>query len=427
MSERSPLTRGQRVRYAMYAVGVTVFFLLVLDGVLSWAEHRGWIDTTSEADQVSVLAGDPWVLKGDQYVTSTLAREGMAMSRFAAHKGDRWRGFMVGGSFLRGVPYPGAGSIHFWLSRELRGRFPQASIELINGGATSQNSHRVLALAQHAAELEPDVLIIASCNNEGSLPPKEIGKRLHKSATYRVFKTLLRASPNDSERPVHTPQDADIDAVRAAYESNLREMIAEAREAGAEVLLCTLPVNLRYDGNSPGRPIGDDQHADNPAETDWPACARAGEAAYRDGRFHDAIRDLSQCEHPEALRWSGLSMFALGRYEHARAVLSQYVEVMPRNRCRPSFQRVIRRVAEAEKVTLVDLEALAIQHAPHGIPGPELFESYCHMNWRAQGLVADAMLDALLSSGRVPPGPPAAATGEDRARVFARERTQPID
>ena len=58
--------------------------------------------------------------------------------------------------------------------------------------------------------------------------------------------------------------------------------------------------------------------------------------------------------------WIGLSRFELGESDAAKADLEQATELNPRNRCRPSFNAIIRELAESEEhVQLVDLEAAA--------------------------------------------------------------------
>jgi hypothetical protein len=48
---------------------------------------------------------------------------------FSVDKGNKWRAFMLGGSFMRGIPYKGAGTMRFWLNRSLKLQYPDAEIE----------------------------------------------------------------------------------------------------------------------------------------------------------------------------------------------------------------------------------------------------------------------------------------------------------
>jgi hypothetical protein len=416
MAKRVPLTSAQRIRYALYAAAVTIAVLAVVDAAITALEQSGAITITSSDDQVSTITGDPWLQRDDRFVLSTVAKNSMIPMSFTASKpADGFRLFMVGGSFMRGIPYDGAGTIRFWLYRELRRRFPTAFVEIINAGATSQNSHRVREIAQHAVKHDTDVMIIASCNNEGALPPGLVQKRLIRSGTFRLLKSVLRTETRDGDRPLHTPQDPDIDQVRQAFRDNLVEIVRVARENGVSLYLSTLPLNLRYAGNSPGRPIGDKEHPDN---VTWSPCVNRGHALFEAQNYEGAITELSLCEDIEALRWIGLSHYQLGNYQTARDILRQYTEVEPRNRCRPSFQQIIRDVAQAEEIPLIDLEQAVNNASPHGIPGPELFVSYCHMNWAGQALVADTMFAALRTKGDLPAKTEQDVRPEDRRQVF---------
>jgi hypothetical protein len=107
----------------------------------------------------------------------------------------------------------------------------------------------------------------------------------------------------------------------------------------------------------------------------------------------------------EALRQIGLVQYERGRYDDARRSLEQYTELMPRNRCRPSFNALLREAAAAfDNVRLVDLAAKADALSPHGIAGSELFDDYCHMNWIGYAAMADEVLATLVREGWVPRG-----------------------
>ena len=425
MSKRSPLTQAQRIRYVLYATAVTIAVLSIVDAVITTLEEGGDINLTRPDDQVSTLDGAPWSQRGDRFVLTRVAQNSMVPMSFASTKPeDGFRAFLVGGSFMRGVPHEGAGTIRFWLYRELRRRFPSAFVEVINAGATSQNSNRVREIAQHAVTHDTNVLIVASCNNEGALPPGVVQKRLQTSGTFRLLKSILRPEIADEHRPLHTPQDPDIDAVREAFRNNLLEIVRSARSRNVAIYLSTLPVNLRYAGNSPGRPIGEREHPDN---VSWAPCVNRGYARYEAQDYTGAISELTHCDDVEALRWIGLSHYALGDFSRARRILQQYTEVEPRNRCRPSFQEVIRDVAKTQNVPLIDLEKAINDASPHSIPGPELFASYCHLTWAGQALVADTMLQALRKDGTLPPGDEQSVDPEDRRRVFTTFIRKPAE
>jgi len=128
----------------------------------------------------------------------------------------------------------------------------------------------------------------------------------------------------------------------------------------------------------------------------WGDCLAQGILSYYAGSWDEASNQLAQCDDVvEAGRWLGLVRLAQGDAAEAERLLRQTVELAPRNRCRPSLNAVIREEAEAEGATLVDLEGAAARAADDGLPGPDLFVDYCHMNWRGYRLMAHEVLARL--------------------------------
>ncbi len=126
-------------------------------------------------------------------------------------------------------------------------------------------------------------------------------------------------------------------------------------------------------------------------------CLSDGILLHYQHRWDEAIAVFEGCDDPaEALRWIGFSQLRRGDVDDARATLEQVVELAPRNRCRPSFNAILREeAANAPNAVLVDLEKHAREISPDGIPGPELFVDYCHMNWRGYAAMAEPLLEAL--------------------------------
>ena len=77
--------------------------------------------------------------------------------------------------------------------------------------------------------------------------------------------------------------------------------------------------------------------------------------------------------------------------------------MVPRNRTRPSYNRIVREEAGSfAGVHTLDLASAAEAVSPDGIPGHELFLDYCHMHWRGYGHMADEVLSALARNGLGP-------------------------
>jgi hypothetical protein len=138
---------------------------------------------------------------------------------------------------------------------------------------------------------------------------------------------------------------------------------------------------------------------------------------YRLGRFQEVAGRAPACEYaPEALRWLGLSLVHLQRRNE------QSVELLPRNRCRPSFNNIVREVAEETPgVWLLDLDELAMAaHAP-GLPGERMFLDYCHFDHNGYAWVADQLRAKLRELNIDPPGDPQ-GPGIDREAFMRRTR-----
>lgn len=392
-------------------MGVTVFVLAVVDGLLRWLDSRGDLDLSGKNDRVWRASGPPWVLGEDGLYHPDPKSDNVVHDHpFRAEKGDAWRVFFIGESFLRGVPYREVGTIHDWFRTELGARYPRAKLEVVNGSMSAINSERVLQNVKYALAHDPDLLIVQTCNNEGTLPPSKVTARLHELGTFRAFRKLLRGDDTSSNDggPIHTPQDPDVNAVRDHFRKNLESIVSLTAERGVPLFMLVSPLNRRYEGNEAGLPLRG--HTWEERAVPFSPCVEAGVATYRSGDPKRALDALRQCDDVEALRWIGLAEFALGDHAAARRSLEAYVEVLPRNRCRPSFQAVVREVVRGHAhVTLVDLDETISARSTGRLPGPEWFTDYCHLNWEAQGLVADALLDALATSGLGPKGAPCLA------------------
>lgn len=458
------------LRSALFAVITTVVVLFGLNMLVEKLEDRGVVDTHRVEDRMLYQEEDLYQLEGEDYVTTAYGREHMVNSTFAARKGPRWRMFMLGASFAQGTPYDcceadgseAFGGITTWLRAQYQHLYPGHEAEVINAAAGGTSSQRVVSIAQSVARLEPDVIVVASCNNEGVLSPGTVSEQLHRLGGYRMLTRMLAPAPDPATRSYFTPQNPDSVMVRDQFRKNLEKVVRSTAEQGVPMLLATLPVNLRYRGFEPGPVVDDQRYASTSGacaaavesfhagrleqglqhlracdglpdiqswiglaylrmgrfeqgrlelEKLWGACLATGVHDYFKGDYQAAITALEGCGRPaEALRWIGLSRFELGESDAARADLEQATELMPRNRCRPSFNAIIREIAaSAEHVHLVDLEAAARRASPQGIPGPELFVDYCHMNWRGYALMAEELRAAL---GRAGVGPTWEAAAE---------------
>jgi hypothetical protein len=420
---RPRLSVGGVAKRLLYSAIVSAAILLVANWAIERVTRARQIDLDTRDSQIVYLSDDPYLRDGDHYVTNPQVRDTLIASRFRANKADAWRLFILGESFAMGTPYvhqqqaqAGEGGIASWLAADLEALYPQRSIEVINAAAGAQNSHRVRRIAEAVVKLQPDALLVAACNNEGVLPPGRVDEILHRTGGYRLLAKLAAPLLGSAERSLFTPQDPDVDAIRATFEENLRAIVDTARRHDVPVLLCTMPVNLQFAGDQVGHLF---QHTRDvsyptPAISDCAARARS-QLARRDAAA--AVATLRACALDlEGMRVLGMALMQLRQFDEARQVLNQYTELAPRNRCRPSLNRIIREVAASTPgVTLVDLETAAANASRGGIPGDNLFVDYCHMNWVGYAAMAEVILDTMRAHGITPQEP------ADERRLVSRE------
>jgi tetratricopeptide (TPR) repeat protein len=413
VSQSRPMTEPRRrsvVLDVTFVVAVTVVSLWAINGVVEVLESRGVVQTHQPDDAVIFVEDDLFrVESAPQYVTTDYATEtGVVPGRFGVDKGSGWRLFLMGGSFVMGSPYTHQGhgvempgGIATWLREDLARWGSAHPIEVVNMGVGGQNSFRVASMVDPVLAHAPDAVVVATCNNEGALPPSMVRQQLHRLGGYRLLAKYLAPTAEPQERSYYTPQDADSVELARGYRDNIRRMIAAAEEAGVPLLLATLPINRLYQGESESRPL---TLTDDYVST-RSGCVNDGLYLREKGDLLGALEVFEGCEDiADALRWRGLTLYELRRFEEARPLLEQSIELQPRNRCRPSFNGIVREEAAASaNTTLVDLDEAALEVAkPPVLPGEELFLDYCHLNWQGYAQAADAVLTALEQRGLLP-------------------------
>ena len=467
----------------VYGVATAAGLLLAGNLAVELLERLGALQTHRPDDGVAQVDEELFQRAGQRYRTASWASRLVPEQSFALPRPEgTWRLFVLGGSFAKGTPYvtgdharPGSeGGMGSWVQAALAARHPDLEIEVINAAIGGASSGAVRDMAQQVLELQPDALLVASCNNEGSLAPGRIRRLLQQQGGYRLLQRLLAPEP---ERPLYAPQDAEDRALREQFVAHMRALLAAAEARQVPVLLATLPVRLRYKGLEPGhvaagrgwpllegvcwqalRRFEREEYAlaaplleacaRRPAEQQPPplalyrvlaaleqgqapararpvlaegygSCVAEGILEYYRGAFEAAQEQLRTCDEvAEALLWTGLARAAAGRPAQARSLLEQAVELVPRNRCRPSFNGQLRQLAsEHAGAHLVDLEAAAQASSPGGLPGAELFDDYCHLQWWGYAQMAEEVLRVLEASQLLPTGEAGAGPAPSREEL----------
>lgn len=180
-------------------------------------------------------------------------------------KGRRLRVLLFGGSNTQGFP-------EGHLEQSLNRRAPEPGYEVINLGRAGYGSERVRILVRQARVLEPDIVVIYSGHNEFvemgfamELRQQwrhpllmQAGLLLSRLRTVNVMVSLAEKLAGDRGGQAPEPRlrgggrdesfrDMNYEhtlVFYSVYRTNLRAMIRNAREGGAEVLLSTVVSNM---------------------------------------------------------------------------------------------------------------------------------------------------------------------------------------
>lgn len=335
--------------------------------------------------------------------------------------------FVLGSSAAQGFPDPSYSFSRF-VDVMLHRMHPGRRFEVINTAMVAINSHVLVPIARDCAEHEPDLFIVYEGNNEvvGPFGPGTVFGRFSTSLGmtramvalrgWRVSQLVQRGMAwlggggETQWRGMEfflgnqvAANDSRLDAAREQFARNLGDICDAARGAGAEVLLCTVGVNLRDCA-----PFAS-MHRSGLAEADaakWKALydegvkrEDAGDASGAADLFMQAskIDDATADLHFRL----GRCRRAMGDGDGAREAFARARDLDTlRFRTDSRFNATIRDTAKGrEGVRLIDVEAVMNSEAAAGGPGNDLFYEHCHMNLRGNYLIAREIVTAWTPPG----------------------------
>ena len=189
--------------------------------------------------------------------------------------------------------------------------------------------------------------------------------------------------------------DPRVPAVFGYYAENLRDICETSVDAGAQVLLCTVPVNLRhwrpvFSRNAPG--------LSGENESQWKTHFAAGQQAQEQGNLEAALATYQQAAEMDAT-YADLQ-FRMGQcywkrsgFDAARECYEKALEydsffwVRSRARTNEIIRETAARLAP-RGVHLADIKGAIESESPYRCPGDELFLDYCHLNPKGAFLMA---------------------------------------
>ena len=332
--------------------------------------------------------------------------------------------FVLGGSAARGFPQPRTLAASSFLQAMLEDVWEDRRVEVLNLGTTALASFPLMYILDEVLELDPDLIIVYSGNNEfyGAHGVASVHAFGQSTRAMRAFRLLRRSAvaqwltdlvtrrppqraPGERgrtlmERVIADHQIAPDDGRRAAAARNLKNHLTHVVERcdgqGVPVMVSTLPANER--GLAP---IGEDVRPSLGEEqrnrferlleqgrglaSDDPAAALAALTSAA------ALYD----EHAGMHFLMGRCLTALGRHQEALTeyTLAKDLDTMP---WRPpgACNRAVRRAAEQGAI-LCDLESEFRKNSAGGAIGWELMDDHVHPSLAGQALIAAAWLRSM--------------------------------
>ena len=399
----------------LFAVASLLLFFLLLELLLA---ALGVAPLSSERDPLAGFSSKVRIFELDPeagvYRTRRQAvTHSFHPQRFAAEKADgAYRVFVIGGSSAFGFPWGAEVAFPHALGLALEESFRPREVEVINAAAMSYGSHRLLLLARELLDYAPDAIVVYGGHNEF------IERRFYRDLLERnpdldsarllldrsrLFSALTRAyragaAPSaagettgellglDVVREDSTDVGAaEVEEVRSTLEENLRAIVEEAGRRGVDVLLCTVPSNLRD-----WRP--NQSFFDPSVEGE----ARRRVLRLLEGRATgveglEEARDLAPGFAETHFRL-GRAYETEGRWKEADAAYraARDLDAQP-SRAPGALNETIRAVAAETSAELVDVEQLFSEQAEHGLLGFNLFEDYVHPKPSGHRAIARAL------------------------------------
>lgn len=343
---------------------------------------------------------------------------------------NTYRIFVLGGSAAQGFPLPALG-VDRVLSVMLRDAYPGVNWEVVNVAMTAINSHVVLPIARDCAKHQPDMFIVYLGNNEVVGPygaGTVLGEQVPSMAAIRtglamqtmrigqlvsVLGEKLRGSGARDltewrgmtmflDKQVQA-DDSRMTTVYEHFATNLTDICEAGIQAGAEVLLSTVAVNLK------DCPPFSSQHRSDLGQADlakWQFAYDAGDAAERANDHAGALEHFLAAHriddrYAELQFRLGRCFLALGRMDEALKAYQaardlDTLRFRADTRINDTIRDVARQFSDGQ-VHLVDAEERFGQvAATPQLPGNELFFEHVHLEFAGTYQLASLLFQQIV-------------------------------
>ena len=360
---------------------------------------------------------------------------------------DTYRIFLMGESAALGDPKPAYGMGRY-LQALLNERFPGTRFEVVCVAMTAINSHAVVPLARECAQRRGDLWIVYLGNNEmagpfgantvfGAQAPclgvvratltlratrigqllAALGQHLHRDkagpTSWGGLKMFLT-----SQLP---PQDPRKQTVYVNFQKNLTDIVHVGLRSGAQVVLSTVPSNLKDCAPFASARVEGQSESD---QARWDALYLRGVSAQSSNRIQEALTAyegasrldsrFAELRFREAQCWLALTNYGAARRNFE---LARDYDALP-FRADSKLNAIIAEIARqnaGKGVQLLDAMEVLAQQTPERIPGGEAFYEHVHLTFDANYRLARAFAE------RVEPVLPKAAR-DQRTPAWASQR-----
>lgn len=367
----------------------------------------------------------------DQFYPPSLGI-GPAENTFAVKRSpDLLRVYILGESAALGFPHKNHG-LDRLLAAQLQAALPSRKIEVINTAMTSVNSHVIYAAAKSIPENSADFAVILMGNNEvvgpygpGTFNQNFLGnitlirgiQALKRTRIWQAMNSLMqKARPADAQQELQWEgmqmfaeyavphDDPRMQGVYGNYEENLVGIIETLRAKGMNVVLSSVPVNLRNSApflSVHNRNLSQDQREQ------WRQSTRQGAQSAGEGNWDDAIAhfqaaraidpDYADTHFRLAAAYENARQFQQARTHYERALDLDAL----RFRTDTQINGIIRRVAAGsgnDAFSFVDSAAAFEQASQPFQPGWNLLLEHVHYDFAGTNIIATEISRSIISN-----------------------------
>ncbi len=431
------IDRHRRRVFRLSALFLVILPFLVVELFLRMAAPA-WVHPNTDpfigfSSNSSLFELDP---KNAKYLIKKEHLRSFVQNSFSAIKDkNTYRIFCLGGSTVQGRPYSIETAFTTWLKLALKTAHPGKNFEIVNVGGVSYASYRLLPILQECLnKYQPDLILLCTGNNE-FLEDRSYGnikkaaplvnpilkgmKHLklvqlaiqlgHRNGASKTQTSTLGPQVNailDYERGIqryHRNEKWKL-SVERHFENNIGRMMQLCKDKGVAMMLLSPCFNLK------DTPPFKSEHASGLSEADknkWQIEIQSASESMGHN-LDQAIKHLKSAiaiDQTYAATWYSLGQAYLqkGQFQRARQSFQQALEldICPL-RINTNLRSTLRQATEKWTVPYLDLQELAKEQSPYGIPGNEFLIDHVHPTIRGHQIIGLELAKSILNDNFLP-------------------------